>query len=285
MITKKLQIVKEIFILFLGSFIFAFGINYFAISNKLSEGGFTGISLLLYYTLGISPGLVIFLLNLPLFFIGYKIFGKRSFLYTLIGTSSVSIALTLTHGWGKPIAGDPLLAALYTGCFVGIGLGLIFRVGGTTGGSDILARLGQKYLDWSVGRTIFLFDVLVIGISTFYIGREKAMYTVVAVFVGARVLDFVVEGIDSAKAVTIISHQTPLLCQEIQQKMGRGITLLSGFGGFTGQEKQVLYTVINRTELLRLKQLVHSIDPMAFVVIHDVRDVHGEGFTYVKPHE
>ncbi|SMO43166.1 YitT family protein [Melghirimyces algeriensis] len=271
--------VKDILTILLGSFIFAWGINYFAIPNKLSEGGFTGISLILYYLFEISPGIVILGLNIPLFIIGYKVFGTRTLIYTIVGTVAVSVALSLTEGNYEPVD-DPLLAALYTGVLVGSGLGLIFRVGGTTGGVDIIARLGNKYLDWSIGRTMFLFDILVIGASAFFIGREKAMYTVVAVFVGARIIDFFVEGLDTAKAVTIISNSAVSISDKITKEMERGVTLLKGRGGYTGTDKEVLYVIINRNELPRMKQLVHSIDPYAFVVLHDVRDVLGEGFTF-----
>ncbi|PTX59927.1 uncharacterized membrane-anchored protein YitT (DUF2179 family) [Melghirimyces profundicolus] len=273
--------VKPVLLIILGSFIFALGVNYFAIPNKLSEGGFTGISLILYYLFGFSPGAVILVLNIPLFVVGYKVFGKRTLIYTIFGTVAVSLTLWLTEGNYKPV-NDPLLAALYTGVLVGSGLGLIFRTGGTTGGVDIIARLGNKYLDWSIGRTMFLFDLVVISVSAFFIGREKAMYTVVAVFVGARVIDFVVEGLDTAKAATIISNSAVSISDKITREMDRGVTLLKGRGGYTGSDKEVLYVVVGRNELTRMKQLVHSVDPYAFVVVHDVRDVLGEGFTFDK---
>ncbi|SDW59682.1 Uncharacterized membrane-anchored protein YitT, contains DUF161 and DUF2179 domains [Marininema mesophilum] len=267
----------------LGSFIFSLGINYFAIANKLAEGGFTGIALILYYLFKLPPGPVILALNIPLFIVGYKVFGKRTFILTIFGTIAVSFCLSLTQNWGEPIPGDPLLAALYTGVLVGGGLGIIFRVGGTTGGVDIIARLGNKYLGWSIGRTMFLFDLLVIGVSYFFIGREKAMYTVVAVFIGSRVVDFVVEGLDSRKAVTIISNSAVSISDKITTEMERGVTLLKGRGGYTGTDKEVLYIILSLPELSRMKQLVHAIDPDAFVVVHDVRDVLGEGFTFERP--
>lgn len=275
--------IKNVTIILIGSFIFSLGINYFTIPNKLSEGGFTGISLILFYLFQLPPGTVILVLNVPLFFIGYKVFGKRTLVYTITGTVSVSLFLSLTEGWGEPIPGDPLLAALYTGVLVGGGLGLIFRVGGTTGGVDIIARMGNKYLDWSIGRTMFLFDLVIIGASLFIIGRERAMYTLVAVFIGARVIDFVVEGLDSRKAITIISNSAVSISDQITHEMERGVTLLKGKGGYTGSDKEVLYVVLNRQELPRIKQLIHNLDPYAFVVVHDVRDVMGEGFTFDSP--
>jgi uncharacterized membrane-anchored protein YitT (DUF2179 family) len=274
---------KNIGIILIGAFIFSIGVNYFAIPARLAEGGFTGIGLLLHYWLGWSPGLVILLLNIPLLLIGFREFGKQTFIYTIIGIVAVSSMLELTkglnHAWNGPVK-DILLCSLYTGVLVGIGLGLVFRVGGTTGGVDIIARLVNKHFGWSMGRTMFLFDFAVIGTSVFLIGINMAMYTLVAVFISARVVDFVVEGLNASKAATIISNYPHELARQITQKMHRGVTILKGRGGFTGKEKEVLYVVVALNELPKLKQIVLKTDPYAFVVVHDTRDVLGEGFSF-----
>jgi uncharacterized membrane-anchored protein YitT (DUF2179 family) len=280
--------IKNISGIFVGAFLFSIGINYFAIPFHLGEGGFTGIALLVYYILDWSPGLLIFLLNLPLLLISYNILGKKLFIDTVIGISASYLMLE----WTKKLAAiaslappkvDLLLAALYTGVLVGVGLGIIFRVGATTGGTDIIARLVNKYVGWSMGRTLFLFDFGVILISSYFIGIEKAMYTLVAIFVSARVVDFVVEGLNASKAVTIISTLADELARTITAEIERGVTLLQGKGGYTGHTKEVLYVVVARNELPKLKQIVHELDPRAFIVVHDARDVHGEGFTYHHP--
>ncbi|MFT9486486.1 MAG: YitT family protein [Tepidibacillus sp.] len=268
---------KNLFFIAIGAFIFAFGLNYFTIANRLSEGGFTGISLLLNYIFGWSPSVVILILNIPLFIIGWMKLGRNSMIYTIIATVLVSLFLWLTEDFREPVL-DLLLASLYAGVSVGVGLGIIFRYGGTTGGADIIARLAHKYFGWGMGRTMFIFDAFVIAASYFYIGREKAMYTLVAVFVGARIIDFVQEGAYAAKAATIISDHVPEILSKIIKEMDRGATILKGKGGYTGSDKEVLYCVISRNELTRLKYLIHSIDPKAFVVVNDVHDVLGEGF-------
>lgn len=268
---------RNIFFITIGAFIFSFGLNYFTIANKLGEGGFTGISLVLKYAFGFSPSLVILLLNIPLFIIGWFKLGKSSMAYTIIGTLLVSLFLWVTRDFQKPLH-DLLLASLYAGVSVGVGLGIIFRYGGTTGGVDIIARLAFKYKGLRMGRTMFLFDAIVISISTYYIGIEKAMYTLVAVFIGARVIDFVQEGAYAAKAATIISDHAPDIANKIMKEMERGATLLKGKGGYTGSDKEVLYCVVSRNELTRLKNLVYSVDSKAFVVVNDVHDVLGEGF-------
>ncbi len=271
-------------IILFGSLIMSVGVNYFAIPSNLAEGGFTGISLLIYYLVGWSPGIVIFVLNIPLLFIGYHVFGKRTFAYTIIGIGAVSLLLELTKGlpeWLGPPE-DILLCSLYTGVLVGVGLGLIFRVGGTTGGVDIIARLVNKYFGWSIGRTMLLFDFAVILSSIIIIGLDMAMYTLVSVFVSARVIDFVIEGLSTSKAATIVSNMPQDLAKSITKKMNRGVTILTGRGGYTGQTREVLYVVVAPNELPKLKQIVNKVDPYAFVVVNDAKDVLGEGFSYEK---
>ena len=197
----------------LGALICASGINYFTIPNQLAEGGLTGITLILKYLFNFSPALTTMLLNIPLFVIGWRELGKISMLYTIFGTSAFSLFLWLTEGIGKPIPHDLLLAALYAGVTVGLGLGMIFRFGGTTGGADIIARLFHKYGGWSMGRTMFVIDLTVILCSAFIVGRERAMYTIVAVFIGSRVIDFVQEGAYAAKAAFIVSNSAAEISQ------------------------------------------------------------------------
>jgi len=269
--------VKNIFLIAIGAFIFSFGLNYFIIANQLAEGGFTGIALLLNYIFGWSPSLVILILNIPVFIIGWIKLGKNTMLYTIFGILFVSLFLWLTSGFQSTLD-DLLLVALYAGVTIGLGLGIIFRSGGTSGGIDIIARLVQKYFGVSMGRTMFTFDAMVIAVSAYYLGLEKAMYTLIAVFLGARVIDFVQEGAYAAKAATIISDHAPEISMRIMNDMGRGATLLKGRGGYTGSDKEVLYCVISRTELTRLKNLIYSIDNKAFVVVSNVHDVLGEGF-------
>lgn len=271
---------KNSLMIILGTAIYAFGLNYFNIANQLVEGGFTGITLLLKYIFDIEPALANLLLNIPILFIGYKILGKTVFYYTILGTLSLSLFLWVFNDFGLYLADDLLLAALYAGVCAGIGLGIVFRYGGTTGGVDILARLAQKYVGWSMGRTVFIFDFGIISLSLIYLDYRIAMYTLVAVFVAARVIDIVMEGAYAAKAIIIVSDQVKAIADKIISDMDRGATLLKGRGGYTEAHKDVLYCVVSRSELIRLKHIVQSVDPYAFMTVHDVRDVLGEGFTH-----
>jgi uncharacterized membrane-anchored protein YitT (DUF2179 family) len=272
------QRIKEIALITIGSLLFAIGINYFAIPNRLSEGGIIGLTVVTYYLFDWSPGIVNFGLNAILLAVGYKFFDKKTMVYTIIGIVETSLFLYVTEHIQYQVNSDTLLAALFAGVFVGIGLGCMFKAGGTSGGSAILARLANQYLGWSVGKGVLIIDIVVIAGSVFIIGQEKAMYTLVAVFVGAKVIDFIVEGMDTKTAVTIISNQPDLIREAITKNMTRGVTVLEGRGGYTGKNKEVLYVVINKQELVKLKQVIGRVDEDAFVVIHDVRDVLGGGF-------
>lgn len=274
--------IKNILLILLGAAIFSFGIVHFNMQNHLAEGGFTGITLMVYFLFHIDPGITNLVLNVPLFFVGLKLLGRKSFLYTVIGTVSVSLFLSLFQRFqiDIPIHNDMFLVALFAGIFIGVGLGIIFRYGGTTGGVDIIARLVHKYKGISMGRTMFIFDAVVITacLLTFLDARE-AMYTLVAVFIGARVIDFMQEGAYAARGAMIISERHEQIADQIMKEMDRGVTVLKGHGSFSKQNKEVLYCVVARNEIVTLKKIITGIDPHAFVSVAVVHDVLGEGFT------
>jgi len=205
-------------------------------------------------------------------------FGRKFIVKTLVGVLSVSVFTVLTAHFGQPVH-DRLLAALYGGVICGGGLGLIFRSGGTTGGVDILARIARRYWRISMGRLLFSSDVVVIALVAIILGKETAMYSLVALFVASRVIDYVIEGVSSSHAAMIISDCAALIAEQIHSEMGRGTTFLEGQGGFTGESKRVIYCVISRDEIVRVQQIVHQHDDHAFVVINEVHDVLGEGFS------
>ncbi|WP_203332789.1 YitT family protein [Planococcus beigongshangi] len=278
---KDLRI-KNIFFILLGAAIFSFGFVHFNIQNELGEGGFAGITLILYFLLNWDPALMNLLLNIPIFFIGWKLLGRKVFFYTIIGTVAVSVFLKifLIYEIRIDLQNDLFLASLFAGIFVGAGLGIIFRYGGTTGGVDIIARLVQKYVGWSMGKTMFLFDAAVILVSwVVFLDNRSMMYTLVAVFVGARVIDFVQEGAYSGRGALIISNAQEEIASRISVEMDRGITILRGYGHFSKEEREVLYCVVGRNEIVRLKNIINEVDPHAFVSLIEVHDVIGEGFT------
>ncbi|WP_281975479.1 YitT family protein [Halobacillus litoralis] len=274
--------VKNIILILIGSAIFSFGLVHFNIQNELGEGGFTGITLLLLYLFNWDPAVMNIVLNIPVLIIGWKILGRQTFLYSLIGIVAVSVFIKISQQYmiHFDLASDLTLAALFAGVFIGVGLGIIFRYGGTTGGVDIIARLVHKYMGWSMGRAMFVFDAIVIFISIItYLEYTKGMYTLVAVFVGARVIDFIQEGAYAARGTTIISEKSEEISKHVMEEMDRGVTILEGRGSFSGEKRDVLYCIIGKNEIVRLKSLVDHIDPHAFVAVSHVHDVMGEGFT------
>lgn len=274
--------IKNILFILLGAAIFSFGVVHFNMQNNLSEGGFTGITLLFYFLWGWDPSITYIVLNIPVFIIGWKYLGLKSFIYTMIGTFSVSLFLLIFQIKPFPtyLQSDMTLAALFAGVFIGVGVGIIFRYGGTTGGVDIIARIVNKYIGWTMGKTMFVFDFLVIITSVFVIlDLVEGMYTLVAVYIGSRIIDFIQEGAYSGRAATIISSKSDEIANMIHIKMDRGVTFLSGKGSYTESEHNVLYCVVGKNEIVRLKTIINKIDPHAFVAVAVVHDVIGEGFT------
>nr|WP_025677510.1 YitT family protein [Paenibacillus massiliensis] len=267
----------ELLMLLVGAFLFALAVNLFVIPNDYGEGGVTGITIILYYLLGWSPAMVSIVLNGILLIVGYRLLDKKTTLYTIIAVGFNSLFLYLTEHW-EISSSEAFINAIFAGLLAGVGIGLIIRVGGTTAGTTILARLANKYWDWNISYALLFFDLIVAGFSIFVIGIEKTMITVVILYVGTKVMDFIVEGLNPKKAVTIISAQHDSIAAQVTKLMDRGVTVLRGSGYYTGQDKEVLYIVISKQEVSILKRIVRAEDKNAFVTIHDVRDVFGEGF-------
>lgn len=268
---------KDIIIIIIGAFLFALGVNVFVIPNELGEGGVTGITIITYYLFEWSPGLVNLILNAFLLMVGYKFLNKITTIYTIIAVVFNSLFLHLTEGWN--IASDEVMVnAIFGGIIIGVGIGLIIRVGGTSAGTTILARITHKFLGWSISYGLLFFDLIVAFSSYFIIGAEKLMLTIIMLYVGTKVMEFVIEGLNPKKAITIISDKPNEIAEQVTTSMDRGVTVYSGHGYYTKTPKEILYIVISKQEVIKLKRIVQSTDPNAFIAIHDVRDVFGEGF-------
>ncbi|MBO0959898.1 YitT family protein [Neobacillus sp. MM2021_6] len=271
------KISKDIMIIMIGAFLFALGVNVFVIPNEFGEGGVTGITIITYYLFEWSPGLVNLILNAFLLLVGYKFLNKVTTIYTIIAVVFNSLFLHLTEGW--TIASDEMMVnAIFGGIVIGAGIGLIIRVGGTTAGTTILARITHKFLGWSISYGLLFFDLIVALSSYFIIGAEKLMLTIIMLYVGTKVMEFVIEGLNPKKAITIISDKPNDIAEQVTTSMDRGVTVYSGHGYYTKTPKEILYIVISKQEVIKLKRIVQSTDPNAFIAIHDVRDVFGEGF-------
>lgn len=274
--------IKNTLLIIIGAAIFSFGFVHFNIQNHLGEGGFNGVTLILYNVFHFDPAIMNLVLNIPMFIIGWRILGKKTFAYTIIGTVSVSVFMKVFQIYQYPIDlhDDMFLVSLFAGIFLGVGLGIIFRVGGTTGGVDIIARLVNKFFGWPMGKTMFIFDAVVIILSwATYLDARSVMYTLVCVFVTAKVIDFVQEGAYAARGAIIISNHNHEIAERIAKQMDRGVTFLRGYGYYTKEDREVIYCVVAKNEMFKLKSIVLSIDPHAFISVSEVHDVSGEGFT------
>ena len=269
--------IRDIILVMIGSFIFSAGINAFVISGNLGEGGVTGIAIVLYYAFHISPGITNFVLNAILIIVGYKYLSKRSTYLTIFATVLISIFLGLTETWHVE-TGNVVINAVFGGTCVGLGIGIIVLAGGTTAGTVILARIVNKYLDISTPYALLFFDLIVVLISLTEIPLVKCLVTVMSLYIGTKVMEFVIEGLNTKKAMTIISSRPNEVAKAIDQQVGRGLTILNGHGYYTREEKDVLYVVISKTQVSRAKRIIKNIDENAFLVIHDVRDVYRNGF-------
>jgi uncharacterized membrane-anchored protein YitT (DUF2179 family) len=272
---KKLT--HDLFYLVLGAFLFALAVNVFVIPNELGEGGVTGVSIILYYVFQWSPSLVNLIVNALLLVFGYRFLDKKMIIYTIIAVLLNSVFLHLTHDWN--IQSDEMIVnAIFGGILVGTGIGMIIRVGGSTAGTTILAKIANKYLHWNISYALLFFDLIVVFSSFFIIGTEKLMLTIIMLYVGTKVMDFIIEGLNPKKAVTIISMQQDKIAEQVNLIMDRGVTVLQGKGYYSQEPKEVLYIVISKQEVSTLKKIVENADKDAFLTIHDVRDVFGEGF-------
>jgi uncharacterized membrane-anchored protein YitT (DUF2179 family) len=268
-----------------GTALYAFGLQYFILPNLLMEGGVTGVSVLLQYAAGVPVSISTLVINLPLFVLGWRQLGRGAMLLTIAGTVLLSFFLwvmerIIRQGWLIPFKTeyDFILVVLYAGVTLGAGLGMVFRAGGTTGGVDIIARIVHRLRGWSMGQIILTLDVVILGASLFFIPKEKVLYTLVSVFIASKIIDFIQEGAYAAKAFTIICENPEKLAAGITEELGRGVTLMPAVGAYSKASKTVLYCVVSRFEIRKLKSLVRLHDKRAFIVINDVHDVLGEGF-------
>ena len=263
----------------LGSLLVAIATDFFMVPNRVVSGGMTGVGTILYYTQGLPVGLVTALINVPLLLADLKWGGGwRSTVRTIFSVAVMSLAIDLLQPHVQPITSDPLLYTLFGGLLDGLGLGLVFRARGTTGGTDIIARLANRFLGIKLGHTLLFTNVIIMGSAAFLFGIEAALYAMLLAFVSSQVIDLVQEGLAHSRSTMIISDAHEAIRQAILEEMGRGVTMLHAEGGHTQQNRPVLLVAIAQTEISRLKRLVQEIDPDAFVIVTAASEVLGEGF-------
>ncbi|WP_235828093.1 YitT family protein [Brevibacillus migulae] len=271
------KIVKRGLFITLGAALMAVGLEIFLVPNQVIDGGITGISIMLAHLTSLPIGIFLLGLNLPFLILGYKQIGKTFALSTLYGVTVMSIGTTLLHPV-QSLTQEPLLAAVFGGIILGIGVGLVIRYGGSLDGTEIVAILVNKKTPFSVGEVVMFLNIFILGGAGFIFGWDNAMYSLIAYFIAFKMIDITVEGFNESKSVWIISDQHKEIGDALLARLGRGVTYLNGEGGYSGDDKKVIFCVVTRLEEAKLKLIVEETDPTAFLAIGTIHDVKGGRF-------
>lgn len=277
--------VKRYLTITLGTCISGIALNAFFLPHHLLSGGITGLGMILYYLFGWQVSVTNIIFNIPLFILAYKLMSRNYFISGIYGTLALSFWLHVF----SPLNGmvpvhDAMLSCIAGGVMHGIGLGTLYRVGGSTGGTDIIGAIVQKFYSISIGTTGFAINFVLLCSGAFFFGLEPALYTLVAYFAVAKVSNAFTDGFDYKKNVFIISEQNEAIAEAIIKIVGRGVTYIQGEGAFTHQHRKMIFCVVKLTQIAKVKQLVKEYDPYAFMIIQDANDVFGRGFTQKTNH-
>ena len=260
--------VKKYIQLCIGAVIAALGLELFLIPNEVIDGGVVGLSIMAQYVTGLPLGTFLIAFNIPFLYLAYKQIGKDFVIATIAAIIFLSLWSEFVGQYPK-VTDDPFLAAIFGGIIDGVGVGLIMRAGGSLDGTEIVAIIVDKKTIWSVG---------ILSGAGLLFGWDKAMYSLFAYFVISKMIDVVIKGLDEMYAIMIVSNVPYELTDELNKKLGRGVTLLHGEGGYTHQSKEILYCVVTRLEVDKLKRIVHGMDEHAFITIYPVNDIVGGRF-------
>lgn len=269
-----MSILRKILGLTIGAIIYSAGLNLFLIPNHIIDGGVTGISLLVQALTGVPFSVLIVVLNLPFFYLGYKRLGAG----LAVSATYAIVILSLCSSYFeqlKPATTDPFLSTIFGGIIIGIGVGIVIKSGGSTDGTEIVAIWMDNRTSFSVGEIIMFFNFFILGTAGFVFSWNSAMYSLIAYFICSRMIDAVSTGLDSSKGIFIVTTEYDQVSDAIVHDMHRAVTRLHGQGGFLKDDKDVLYCVVTRLEVTKLKQVVHGIDPSAFLSVFDVQEVQG----------
>ncbi len=278
-----LKLVKKYGIIALGSLIFALSVNLFTLPARIVSGGLSGIATVIFYVTGISTGITVGGLNLVILLFALHSLGKQFVLDSLAAIFMIPLFLKLTETI-PPLTREPLLAAVFGGVLLGVGIGMAFSQGGTTGGTDIVSRMSQKkYPHLSIGILMTIFDLLIIGISTLVFQNiDLALYGILSLVVSTAVIDGLIHRLNCAKLVLVITDSEAEMEKKIFQCVNRGVTTISAIGGFSGKEKKILMCVVKHKQMESLKQAIRLIDPNSFMIVNDSKEIIGNGFQYYR---
>ena len=273
------RFLKDISISILGCSLAAFGTACFLLPNQLSSGGFSGIATILYYFFNFKMGTTIIILNIPVFIIAYIKMGKNFVSKTIISTIAFSKLIDVFTILDFHVE-DKFLASIYGGILIGIGLALIFKVGSSTGGSDLIATITQAYNPYiKTGQVLVIIDFVIVLLNLIVFKNvDIGLYSFIAIYLISKMVDLVFEGINFSKMIYIISDNYEQISKAINKELKKGATEFYGRGSYKGNDKRIVMCVTKRNNIVRIKELANSIDSNAFIIISDVREVYGLGF-------
>ena len=272
------KFIWELLGVILGTLLMALSYAMFLTPNKLAAGGISGLGVILYHLYQIPVSMTVFVGNVPLFVLAWIILGWKFVAHSVIGTILLPLMLELTASM-PVVTSNLLLASVFGGIGSGLGLGLVFRSRGSTGGTAIIAQLINHFAGLSSGKSLIGADLVIIVAAGFIFSPEVAMFALLSLFVSSKAIDFVQEGFSFSKAAIIISaEKSDIISQGILDELGRGATLLKGRGAYSGEDKGIILCVVSQAQVSRLKKIVQEADPEAFVIVSNAGEVLGEGF-------
>ncbi|MCR8657047.1 YitT family protein [Paenibacillus endoradicis] len=274
---SKGEFFKRFIFITIGAILMGVALEKFLVPYNIIDGGIAGISIMVSHLTSLPLSILLFVLNIPFLIIGYKQLGKGFAFSTLYGIAIMSLTTAMLHN-SVPFPDDKLLAVLFGGMVLGMGVGLVIRYGGCLDGVEVISILISKKLKISVGNIIMVFNVVIFIIAGFVFEWSSAMYSMVTYYIAIKVIDIVVEGLNESKSVMIISNKYDEISQLIVDRLGRTTTLLHASGGYSGQDTKVIYCVVSRIELSKLKSIVQAADSNAFMAVESVADVVGGSF-------
>lgn len=270
---KKTRNIVNFIMLTIGAIIAAFALELFLIPNTILDGGITGISIIIYKITNIPLSILVVFLNIPFFYVGYKNLGKKFLLRAVYSMLTFSLFLSFFEIF-QPFTEEILLATVFGGALLGLGVGVVIKCGGCNDGTESVAIVISKKTNLSVGQIVLIFNLIIYGVAGFIFGFDRAMYSLLTYVITFKVIDFVSEGLEQAKAAMIITDRGSSISKEIYKKLGRTTTTLKAKGLISG-EKEVMYCVLTRIEIFELRHIVEEMDESAFVTITDVSDIIG----------
>lgn len=275
---KKIKLALRALLVIIGAFITAYGLEAVLIPNNVSDGGVTGLSIVGSQLAGVPLGALIAVLNIPFVFLGYKQIGKSFAIFSVIGIASLAVGTILMHHVTTIIQGDTLLITVVGGIIIGFGMGLALRNGGALDGIDMLAVLLSRKLPFGTSDLILFLNMFVFIVVSFVFGLQGAILSAMAYFIASKVIHIVEEGLSGSKTFKIITKEPELMVETIRDRLGRGATYNEVQGGYTNETFREISCVINRLEESKMKEIIHEIDPNAFITIYDVAEVRGGSF-------